>query len=321
MSKQEKSLRARRKNRSPSFQSKKDKTNLSMLLLPKSLYRPLTIFVQFLSTLKELKWGAWTLIAFYISLLSGIIVGLQYDYLNPFYSTTAIDLLAPYGGFFRSLHFYSSQFFFFFCCFHLLAIYQKTSNYSRMEWVRLIGSLPLILLLLFTGYVLRGDNTGSSAGIIAENIMLAIPVFGPSLNDLFLSLSDSGLRKVYIHHVIALDLLLLIFAWNHLRTYRINVRDYIPLIATILVFSVFISAPLEPDRLGISYISGPWFFLGLQELLRYLSPLIAGVTIPLLFLLALFSAHPANKHFRAIVIIICLSLCSYALLSSIAWHR
>ncbi len=292
-----------------------------MLSLPKALGRPLTVLVQYLVAFKERKWGAWTLIAFYISLLSGIIVGLQYDYLNPFYSTTAIDLLAPYGRFFRALHFFSSQFFFFFCCFHLLAIYEKTSTYSKLEWARLIGSLPLILLLLFTGYVLRGDNTGSSAGLIAENIMLAIPVFGSSLNDLFLSLSDNGLRKVYIHHVIALDLLLLIFAWNHLRTYRINIRDYLPLVAAILVFSVFISAPFEPDRLGTSYISGPWFFLGLQELLRYFPTLIAGVITPLLFLIVLFSAHPANRHFRIIVIAMGLSLCGYAVLSYIAWHR
>lgn len=292
-----------------------------MLLLPKSFYRSITLFIEHLSTLKEIKWGAWTLIAFYISLLSGIIVGLQYDYLNPFYSTTAIDLLTPYGRFFRSLHFFSSQFFFFFCCFHLLAIYDKTYKYSMMEWARLIGSLPLILLLLFTGYVLRGDNTGYSAGIIAENIMLAIPVLGPSLNDLFLSLSDSGLRKVYIHHVIALDLLLLIFAWNHLRIYRINVRDYLPLVAAILIFSVFISAPFEPERLGISYIAGPWFFLGLQELLRYFPTLIAGVIMPLLLFIALLSAHPANRHYRIIVIMIGLSLCGYALLSYIAWHR
>lgn len=292
-----------------------------MLLLPKFFYRNLTLFIEYLSALKEIKWGAWTLIAFYISLLSGIIVGLQYDYLNPFYSTTAIDLLTPYGRFFRSLHFFSSQFFFFFCCFHLLAIYEKTSTYSKMEWARLIGSFPLILLLLFTGYVLRGDNTGSSAGLIAENIMLAIPVFGPPLNDLFLSLSDSDLRKVYIHHVVALDLLLLIFAWNHLRIYRINIRDYLPLVAAILIFSVFISAPFEPDRLGISYISGPWFFLGLQELLRYFPTLIAGVITPLLFFIALFLTHPANRHFRIFVIMIVLSLCGYALLSFIAWNR
>ena len=292
-----------------------------MLLPPESLYRRFYVFIQHFSALQEVKWGAWTLIAFYISLLSGIIVGLQYDYLNPFYSTTAIDLLAPYGRFFRSLHFFSSQFFFFFCCFHLLAIYDKTKIYSIIEWIRLVGSLPIILLLLFTGYILRGDNTGSSAGIIAENILQAIPVVGLHLNDLLFSLSGSGLRKVYIHHVIALDLLLLIFTWNHLRIYRINVREHLPLVASILVFSVFVSAPFEPDRLGISYISGPWFFLGLQELLRYFPPLVAGVGVPGLFLIALFSAHPANKHFRVIAMMIGISLGCYAILTYIAWNR
>ncbi|MCP4339943.1 MAG: hypothetical protein GY799_13890 [Desulfobulbaceae bacterium] len=292
-----------------------------MLLLPEFLHRPLSTLIRRPAAWKEIKWGAWALIAFYISLLSGIIVGLQYDYLNPFYSTTAIDLLSPYGRFFRSLHFFSSQFFFFFCIIHLLAIHEKTIKYSQWEWLRLVGTFPLILLLLFTGYVLRGDNTGSSAGIIAENIMQAIPVFGVPLNDLFFSLTDSGLRKVYIHHVIALDLLLLLFAWNHLRIYRINVRDYLPLVAAMLIFSVFVSAPFEPDRLGISYISGPWFFLGLQELLRYLPPLVAGFGLPVLFLIALFAAHPANKYLRVIVMLIGLSLACYAILSYIAWNR
>jgi ubiquinol-cytochrome c reductase cytochrome b subunit len=292
-----------------------------MLSLPEPLRRLFSIFFLCISSLKEIKWGAWALVAFYISLLSGIIVGLQYDYLNPFYSTAVIDLLAPYGRFFRSLHFFSSQFFFFFCCFHLPAIYDKTKSYSKFEWGRLIATLPLILFLLFTGYILRGDNTGLSAGIIAENILQAIPVLGPPLNDLFFSLTDSGMRKVYIQHVIALDLLLLIFAWNHLRIYRISISDHIPLVVSILIFSVFISAPLEQDRLGISYISGPWFFLGLQELLRYLPILVAGVALPGLFLIVLFTAHPTNKYLQFIVKAIAVSLICYAFLTYIAWNR
>jgi ubiquinol-cytochrome c reductase cytochrome b subunit len=88
-----------------------------------------------------------------------------------------------------------------------------------------------------------------------------------------------------------------------------------------LIFSVFVAAPFEPDRLGISYISGPWFFLGLQELLRYWPPLVAGVGVPALFLLALFSAHPANSHLRTILILLGSMLIFYAVLSAIAWNR
>ena len=292
-----------------------------MLLLLESLQRPLSVICGHFSAVKEIKWGAWALTAFYVSLVSGIIVGLQYDYLHPSYATAALDLLAPYGRFFRSLHFFSSQFFFFFSCFHLLAVFQQTTKYSFLQWLRLIGILPLILLLLFTGYILRGDTTGSSAGLIAENIIQAIPVVGHALNDLFFDLSAGGLRKVYLHHVISLDLLLLIFAWNHFRLYRIKVRDHLPLIALMLIFSVFVAAPFEPERLGISYITGPWFFLGLQELLRYWPPLIAGVAVPGLFLLALFSAYPANNHLRTILVLLGSSLICYTILSTVAWTR
>jgi quinol-cytochrome oxidoreductase complex cytochrome b subunit len=288
---------------------------------PKSYKDAVTISRRYFSPLKEMKWGAWALIALYISLLSGVIVGLQYDYSTPSYSTASIDLLAPYGSFFRSLHFYSSQVFFFFCCVHLLAIYNKTENQGYAEWMRLIVTLPVILLLLFTGYILRGDNTGTSAGMIAESIVQAIPAAGSSLNDLLFSLTDSGLRKVYIHHVIALDIVLLILGWNHLRIYRVKVRDHRALIAAMLLFSILISAPFDPDHPGTSYISGPWFFLGLQELLRYLPSLIAGVVVPVMFLWALFSIHPANK--RKCFYINCLGfwLGGYAILSAVAWFR
>lgn len=292
-----------------------------MSLLPDFSRNLLLLLRQQVSTLQEIKWGAWALVALYISLASGLLVGLQYDYLHPFYSTSAIDLLAPFGRFYRSLHFYSSQIFFFFCCGHLVAVYPKTRNYNTGEWLRLVGSLPLVLLLLFTGYILRGDNTGSSAGIIAENIMKSVPFIGTSLNDLLFSLTANGLRKVYLHHVITLDLLFLIFLWNHLRIYRIKIREHLSLISLILFFSVFISAPLEPDRLGISYISGPWFFLGLQELLRYFSPLLAGIVAPGLFLVLLLSASPANKYSRLILLSLGLLLGCYTVLTVIAWSR
>lgn len=267
------------------------------------------------------RWGAWALVSLYISLFSGIIVGLQYDYQTPFYSTTAIDLLVPYGRFFRSLHFYSSQFFFFFSSIHLIAIFKKTEKYSRREWIQLTTTLPLILLLLFTGYVLRADSTGSSAGTIAENIIRACPLIGASINNLLFSIADTGLRKVYLHHVIVLDLVLLLCAWNHLRIYRLTGKDYSAMVGPMLLFSILISAPIEPEHLGTRYISGPWFFLGLQELLRYLHPVFAGIVIPGLFVIGLFAAHPAGPRHRVFLSALGLGFCLYATLSAIAWSR
>jgi len=117
--------------------------------------------------------------------------------------------------------------------------------------------------------------------MIAEHILEAIPLFGSTLDRLLFSISDGGLQRVYLHHVCSFDILLLLLAWNHLRRYyRINLVTHLPFIAAVILIGVFVAAPLDPEQLGISYITGPWFFLGLQELLRYLPPLVAGVLVP-----------------------------------------
>ena len=264
------------------------------------------------------QWGGWSLICLYISLFSGVIVGLQYDLSEPFYSTTALDLLIPFGRYFRSLHFYSSQFFFLFAVIHYIIAFNKTESYSHNRRILLVLTLPTILLLLFTGYVLRNDSTGASAGIIAENILLSIPVAGSILNDLLFSITDHGMQRVYMHHVISFDILLLILAWDHLRRYPVEVSNYPLLIALVLAFSIFIAAPIDPEELGRFYITGPWFFLGLQELLRYLPPLVAGVLIPGFFLLILVLLFRSHRWFARLLVFICIWLLIYMLLSIIA---
>jgi len=270
---------------------------------------------QSLELLKNAQWGAWALVCLYISLFSGIVVGLQYEYATPYYSSVSIDLIVPFGDYFRSLHFYSSQLFFLFSCSHLFFVYNETEKYSRAIWIKLITILPITLLLLFTGYILRGDSTGSSAGIIAENIVLAIPLIGHTLNDLLFSITEAGMRKIYLHHIITLDLLILVLLWSHLRRYRVFLKNHIILLSLLFSLSIVIAAPLEPEQLGTTYISGPWFFLGLQELLRHFSPLLAGVIAPLCFLLAIFSLRPSTRTNRLTLTFIAAWLVLYSILS------
>jgi quinol-cytochrome oxidoreductase complex cytochrome b subunit len=271
--------------------------------------------------LTSIKLGAWALIALYLSLFSGVIVALQYDYSTPFYSASSLDILIPYGYYFRSLHFYSSQFFFFFTCLHLACVYKKTSSYKKAEWFKLIASIPVIILLLFTGYILRGDSTGASAGMIAESIIHTIPVLGGVIDSILLSMDSSGLRKVYVQHVAGLDIVLVALLWTHLRFYKVKFTEHLPICGAMLLFSVVFLAPMDPEKLGTTYISGPWFFLGLQELLRYMNPLIAGVLIPIVFVTVLFSIQPSTKFYSRYLRLLLGFLLFYLILSIIAFLR
>ena len=268
-----------------------------------------------------IRWGEWSLIALFISVLSGLLVAFQYDPATPLYSTGAIDLLVPFGDSFRALHFYSSQLFFLFSIIHLWAVFDRTESYTRGQWIRLTSTLPVALLLLFTGYVLRADSTGSSAGLIAENIITAIPFIGSILNDLFFSVSDDGMKRVYINHIIGFEVLWGLLAWEHLRKYRTSFRQHPFLTAAILLFCLLPAAPFEAEKLGVFHINGPWFFLGLQELLRYLPSLLAGVIFPSTLLLALFLLQKRNRHYPYIRNFIFGWLIIYAFLSAIALHR
>ena len=182
-------------------------------------------------------WGGAVLISLYLSVVSGIVVALQFNVVEPFYSTTTIELVVPYGAFWRALHYYSSQAFFLLLVVHLgVVVWRNEAEYTRSAWIRLCATVPCGLLLLFTGYVLRGDATGEAAGTIAEHICLSVPLIGPQLNDVFFDLADSGVNKVYAHHVIGLVLLGGMAAWPHLRRYTVRWRDHLVLtLLTILL--------------------------------------------------------------------------------------
>jgi menaquinol-cytochrome c reductase cytochrome b/c subunit len=74
---------------------------------------------------------------------------------------------------------------------------------------------------------------------------------------------------------------------------HLMVEEFIALLAVsafLLVFSAFVNAPLRElanPNLTPNPSKAPWYFLGLQELLRYFHPMVAGVTIPTFILVGL----------------------------------
>jgi hypothetical protein len=86
--------------------------------------------------------------------------------------------------------------------------------------------------------------------------------------------------------------------WPHLL-----IEEFVAMmivLATLTIFSTFVNAPLRElanPNLTPNPSKAPWYFLGLQELLRYFHPMIAGVVFaPMLVLLALAVAPFVDRN-------------------------
>ncbi|MEX0984950.1 MAG: menaquinol-cytochrome c reductase cytochrome b subunit [Actinomycetota bacterium] len=92
-----------------------------------------------------------------------------------------------------------------------------------------------------------------------------------------------------------------VHTWPHLL-----IEEFVAMLivfAGLLVFSTLINAPLREvanANLTPNPSKAPWYFLGLQELLRYFHPMVAGIGIPTFILVALAATpfvdrNPSNK--------------------------
>ena len=86
--------------------------------------------------------------------------------------------------------------------------------------------------------------------------------------------------------------------WPHLL-----IEEFVAMmivLATLTIFSTFVNAPLRElanPNLTPNPSKAPWYFLGLQELLRYFHPMIAGVVFaPTLVLLGLVVAPFVDRN-------------------------
>jgi menaquinol-cytochrome c reductase cytochrome b/c subunit len=88
-----------------------------------------------------------------------------------------------------------------------------------------------------------------------------------------------------------------VYTWPHLL-----LVEFVSLLAVgslLLVVSFFLDAPLgslaNPNEVP-SINKAPWYFMGLQELLRYFHPMVAGVTFPGVVIVGLMAAPYLDKN-------------------------
>lgn len=248
-----------------------------------------------------------------VSIISGFVVALQYEPAVPFVSAVAMDAELPFGIFWRSIHFWSSQLFFLLLLSHIVQRFDALPRISsdkgtvagKRRWAIVSLTFPVAVAALFTGYVLRFDGTGQAAGAIAEHLMRDIPFAGNAIDRFFLAVEREGVNRVYAVHIMLTVICWAIGTWYHTRKVILAGNSFFLVAAGCIIWAAFVAAPIDMPGENVMLIKGPWFFIGVQELLRDLNPLYAGVilpSIPVVILMFIPFARDRKNWFYALAL-------------------
>ena len=235
-------------------------------------------------------YGDYAFASLLLTAVSGVALALPYDVHDAYGSVATLVLTNPGAVFFRNLHSLAAQAFLALTALHMWDhLRQGTEQRVRRgPWWRLTALLPVAAFLMISGFILKGDPEGRQALRILVAAAGEVPVIG-----WWLSASVFGvggrLQVVYLHHAATATLVAWLFTVEHARSIWPRspavFAAFVPLAALALVWS-----PGLHDGLS-KLIKGPWFFLGLQELLHWTTRPIVIVLLGL-SLLALVGALP-----------------------------
>ena len=274
-------------------------------------------------------------------------------------SLQAISLFVPYGKLIRSLHFWAAQAMVATVVLHMLRVL-FTGAYKpprSFNWLLGLSLLVVTLFFDFTGYGLRWDLDIAWALMVGTNLLKSIPFIGDTLYGVVVGGSEIGhptIVRFYGWHIYGLSIIgIFLISWHVFRVRRdggISSADtkserpkniprsvlvrrelFVAIIASIvlLIISTFFPPSLGPkanfESLPEEAVA-PWFFLWIQQLLRWGSPFLMGVLVPLAVLVTLALVpyvldrstqgvatwfHPAGR--RAQITLILIAACILAL--------
>jgi hypothetical protein len=202
-----------------------------------------------------------------ICAVSGIFLAIPYRVDDPYNSISLMLLDNPAAVYFRNIHFWSAQFFLVFTLLHIVDhMLQKTEyNVSRGIWIRLTLSVPVIFFVMISGFMLKGDGDARSAFRILSALLLQFPLAGELLSGSILG-NERSLELVYVHHIATATIILFIVIIEHSRKIWPGRTAFLILLFIFLLTGYFFHAPFGEDS-G----KGPWYFVGFQEILHWLS--------------------------------------------------
>jgi ubiquinol-cytochrome c reductase cytochrome b subunit len=245
--------------------------------------------------------GQLAFAALAVVVATGIALGALYDAAEPLASLEAIQGGIPYGFLIRAAHHVSAQVFTIALLLHTLDhVCSRSYRVTRAAtWWQLVGVAALCVGAMFSGYLLRGDASADAARSIAAATVESLPGVGTALSAFLLGGRDGSLAPVLSHHVVTFTLLPWLLALAHARRTWAGGLLTLVMLAAVTALSLVLRPGLGgPPGTAEGTLWGPWYFIGVQELLRHL-PLgaaVAGVTLALVLPLGLLGHLPAEPR-------------------------
>ena len=239
-------------------------------------------------------------------------------------SIQSLTYHVPFGGLVRDLHFWSAQLLIIISAVHLMRVVFTGAYIPPRRFNYLLGLALFVssIFLNFTGYILRWDTGIQWALVVGTNLIKTIPFFGNKLYTILIGGTEPGsptLIRFYAWHVFGLMIIsAILIGWHAFRVRRdggialpppslradperitrfeLVRRETLAMILTsaaLIILSIFSPAPIaSPIRLSVlqsvpESAAAPWFFLWVQQMLKWGDPFLFGILIPVIILLIL----------------------------------
>jgi quinol-cytochrome oxidoreductase complex cytochrome b subunit len=252
-------------------------------------------FVQF----DTAGWIAST--ALLLCAISGVMLAIPYDFNRAHQSVSEILLFNPSGIFIRNFHYWSAELFLIFLILHIYDHLKKSTDVNirkRRTWLLLCFVVIFAGYEMLSGFILKGDAAGIQARRILASMIQSIPVLGKVLSSAFAG-SDDNWQIIYVQHLATGTIFLFIGIYEHVKTLWPKLKTIMTVLLIVAIFSLFLRAPMGLAE--SAQIKGPWFFIGIQELLHFTSHPGLVVLLFLIILAALFQLPVLHRQWRSLV--------------------
>jgi quinol-cytochrome oxidoreductase complex cytochrome b subunit len=206
--------------------------------------------------------------SFVIAAASGVVLAVPYDSADGYGSIATVLLVNPAGVLFRNMHYWSGQLCFVLTLWHVWDHLRATTEHRVRVgvWLRLTLTLPLVAFIMLSGFLLRGDADAQQALRILTEVTTQIPLAGPGLATLIFGVAGQ-LDLVYIQHAATATIVVWLFVIEHSRRVWPRSTAFLVVLGATGALSLVLSPGLH-DGLD-PVVKGPWYFLGLQEILHW----------------------------------------------------